>query len=297
VAKEYLAVDTNRHLLLLIRQMVAELGGPWPASHIDEDPRWERAMTWARSASWNDPTPWIEDDPDGPLSWLILRYPERHQNGLLGQALQVADLPDTSSTRARLRACLEGVPERLRPPLQRLCLATTIVYGQRREDGRVVYDGVTVGIDNLEPWPLTAAMATTATEVLAVHRRKLACWFGEGAAAPLGPRTGARVKPLDYLDPLMVAKYAEQVAEVGREHDGYPGRVANKMASLLTQWYNEVYGRRYHAEERLDGAPVAYPGGLHAFQRAAHRALCVRMPGLPPLPAPASTPLRRRRHR
>jgi hypothetical protein len=216
---------------------------------------------------------------------------------MLHLALDLAELPDTPSTRARLRACLEGVPPRERPPLVRVCLVTTLAYGARQWDGTYIYDNDPAqNVSNVDRWRITPALGQAGAEVLAVHERKIARWFGAPPAPPLGPLAGRRAQPLEYLDPDVVAEYAAEAASWVRVYDGAASRMAEELLALLDKWYGLVKARRHRAKKKGQLGPyaVAYPGGRKAFRRAAHAALFAVVPGLPPLPSAQTTPRRSR---
>jgi hypothetical protein len=291
LAHDEVRVDAERHLLLLIRQLVQDPIGPWPAAHLDADPRWELAVAWARWAGWDETDPW--PDMDEEIKRAVF-WPA-HQAAMLHFALRQVQLPDAPSLRARLRATLEGVPQAQRPPLERSFMVSTLAYGDY-QGGRWVLVGIPEQhISTVAGWPLTAQMQQAAAEVAAEHRRKLACWFGAGVAIPPGPRTGAPAKSLDYLDAALVAHYAEKLTVPYRLFDGNPQRMAHEMSKLLKEWYRVAYNRRYRAPEELDGAPVGYPGGIPAFCRVARQAVCAHLPTLPPLPGPVAQAQKRRR--
>jgi hypothetical protein len=109
----HLLPEDDRPPLLLLRQLVAEPGGPWPAPHVDADSRWEQAVTWARALRWDDPDSWPHMD-DAHTRRLMLSWLEGAQEDLLQKALCRSGLPDGPDVRARLRATLEGVPSRAR---------------------------------------------------------------------------------------------------------------------------------------------------------------------------------------
>jgi hypothetical protein len=228
-------LDPRRHPLVVVRQLVEEPLDPWRADHLERDERWQQAAASARALRWDDADP-RRDEQDPSFRAFLRSIPlQRYQDVQLGQALQWSGWPNTARCRARLRATLERVPRSQYPPLRRLFLVTSIAYGQRQPDGSWAYDARPEPVvQGAFGWPLTDKMLALAGPVLAMQRRKLEHWFAERMVpgTVLGPPSGRRRQPWEYLASELVKEHVKTVAGKYRSYDGDWGARGRRAARL-----------------------------------------------------------------